>query len=302
MKWHQDTTWRSAEPDLSGRRAVVTGANSGLGRLTAEHLARCGMDVTIAVRRTDAGEAAAERIRQDRPPGTVRVARLDLGDLESVREFADGQDDLDLLVCNAGQMMVPSFKTTTDGFERQMGVNHLGHFALTGRLWPKLSPTGRVVSVSSIAHRSAKRLDRSLSTQGKYTPMGAYGQSKLAQLLFTAELDRRLRAHGSQQVAVAAHPGWSATAEQAPPPGEPLPVKVSRKATAILGTAPAHGVRPQLRAATGRDVRPGDFWGPRLLIGGQPHRAAPSAAARDEDDAAWLWAESERLTGVRFTP
>lgn len=302
MTWHQDTSWNSAEPDLSGRRAVVTGANAGLGRLTAQYLARCGMDVTLAVRRTDAGEQAAERIRQDRPPGTVRVARLDLADLASVREFSDGQGELDLLVNNAGLMMVPSFRTTSDGFETQMGVNHLGHFALTALLWPKLSPQSRVVSVSSIAHRSAKHLDRSLSAEGKYTPMGAYGQSKLAQLLFTAELTRRLKAAGDDRMAVAAHPGWSATAEEPPRAKEPLPVAFSRKATAVLGTKPAHGVRPQLHAAVATDVSPGDFWGPRLLIGGKPHLAAPSKAARDDEDAAWLWAESEKVTGVTFSP
>lgn len=301
MTWHQDNAWNNTEPDLSGRRAIVTGANSGLGRLTAQYLTRCGMDVTIAVRRIEAGERAAQGIREDQPPGTVRVARLDLGDLASVRAFAaNWQGDLDLLVCNAGQMLVPSQKFTTDGFERQMGVNYLGHYALTGLLWPSLSPQARVVSLSSIAHRSVKRIDRSLSTEGKYTPMSAYGQSKLAQLLFTAELTRRLQAAGDRRIAVAAHPGWSATAEEPAKGKEPLPVKLSRTATAVLGTKPAHGARSQIHAATGSDVRAGDYWGPRLLIGGKPHRSAPSAGAKDPEDAAWLWAESERLTGVAF--
>ncbi|MTD15692.1 SDR family NAD(P)-dependent oxidoreductase [Nakamurella sp. YIM 132087] len=299
-RWHRVTT---AE-DLTGRRAVVTGANTGLGFRTALDLAALGAHVTLAVRRPERGEQAAERIRRAGAPGGIDVAALDLGDLATVHRFArDRSEPVDVLVNNAGLMMVPRREITIDGFESQMGVNHLGHFALTALLYERLSPDARVVSLSSIAHRSARRLDHGMGLVGDYDPATAYGQSKLAVLLFTAELHRRLAAVGSGIRAVAAHPGWSATAEGPAPQDDPgLQVRIGRAATALLGTRPAHGARSQVHAASASGVRSGDFWGPRFLTAGMPHPARTSRAATDPADAEWLWAESERLTGVLFRP
>ncbi len=291
--------------DLAGRRMMVTGANTGLGFQTALAFARSGAEVVLAVRNAAKGADAAGRIVADTPRASVRVASLDLSDLASVRacglaEAAAGP--LDVLVNNAGVMLVPERAFTTDGFELHMGTNHLGHVLLTSLLLPALAaaPGGRVVSLSSLAHRAAPRLDANLGVSGRYSPMGAYGQSKLATLMFGLELDRRLRAAGSRVASVVAHPGWSATElldrDDHPGPG----VWLSRKATAVLGSSAAAGAQSQIKAAVDPGVVGGSFVGPAFAAWGRPHLASASAAATDPIAAGWLWETSGALTEAEF--
>lgn len=284
-------------------RAVVTGANSGLGLASTVALAAAGWAVTLAVRSTKKGDAATALVRKTVPGARLDVRRLDLSDLTSVREFAAGWDaPLELLMNNAGMMLVPQRSVTGEGFEEHMGVNHLGHYLLTALLLPQLTRAhGRVVSLSSIAHRSADRLDRGLGLAGGYSPMGAYGQSKLATLMFAIELDRRLRRTDIGVKAVAAHPGWSATDPRAPSDrgDDPSPtVWLSRKISQLLGSSAAHGARPQLYAGTAPELPGGSYCGPRWMVYGRPHLAAPSKAARSTDDARWLFDASADLTGT----
>ncbi len=285
------------------RRAVVTGANTGLGLAAATSLAAAGWSVTFAVRNTAKGEAAAATLRCVLPTAAVAVRHLDLADLDSVKAFAAGwEGPLQLLMNNAGMMLVPHRAFTIEGFEEQMGVNHLGHYLLTALLLPALtSGSGRVVTVSSIAHHTARKLDRGLGLTGPYTPMGGYGQSKLAVLMFALELDRRLRRDRIGVTSVAAHPGLSATTLTAPGDRGDAPsafIWASRKATQLVGSPAEHGARSQLYAATAPDLAGGSFYGPRFGIYGKPHRAAPSKAARNIDDARWLFDASAELTGA----
>lgn len=284
------------------RHAVVTGANTGLGLATTTALAAAGWSVTLAVRTPAKGHAAAAAIRAQVPDADLQVRRIDLADPVSVRAFAAGwHSPLSLLVNNAGLMLVPERRLTATGQEQQMEVNHLGHFLLTALLVPSLAEgAGRVVSVSSLAHRAVRRLDHSLNLTGKYVPMAAYGQSKLAVLMFALELDRRLRAAGSPVSSVAAHPGWSATETLSPGdrgdnPG-PL-VWLARRVSQVLGSSPEHGARSQVLAATAADLAGGSFLGPRLGVYGRPHRSRPSRAARNGDDARWLFRRSAEITG-----
>jgi NAD(P)-dependent dehydrogenase (short-subunit alcohol dehydrogenase family) len=291
--------------NLTGRRMVVTGGNTGLGYASALAFARAGADVVLAVRSVEKGEAAAARIRTDTPSAGVRVGRLDLTNLASVAAFGAvevANGPLDVLMNNAGVMLVPRREITGEGFESHMGTNHLGHVALTAQLMPALAAAtaGRIVSISSLAHRAAPRLDRSLNLAGRYTPMGAYGQSKLATLLFGLELDRRLRAVGSPVSSVVAHPGWSAT-ELMDRDDKPGPiVAFSRKATAILGSSPAQGARSQIAAAIDPRIVGGSFIGPAFGLSGPPHPSSMTAAAADPTAARWLWETSNALTGADF--
>ena len=300
--------WRSlGVADQYGRRVIVTGANTGLGYQTALALAGAGAEVVMAVRDLDRGQAAAQRIREQIEQAKLRVIHLDLASLASVYDFAAGQaatGPLDLLVNNAGLMLVPRRELTHDGFESQMGVNHLGHFALTAGLLPALlqAETARVVSVTSLASRRARALDHRLGLSGGYSPMGAYSQSKLAVELFAEELDRRLRATRATATSVLAHPGWSATAEEKAGDKPGLSVKLARRATAILGSSPRAGARPEVFAATSPDVAGGELIGPRFFIRGPARQVSLSAAAKDPVAASWLWAESVRLTGVEPRP
>ncbi|WP_029137981.1 SDR family NAD(P)-dependent oxidoreductase [Nakamurella lactea] len=284
------------------RRAVVTGANTGLGLATSTALAAAGWSVTLAVRSPAKGHAAAAGIRAQVPGADLQVRRIDLADLGSVRSFADEwRGPLAVLVNNAGVMLAPERELTPAGLEQQIGVNHFGHYLLTARLLPALAEgAGRVVSVSSIAHRAVRRLDRKLNLAGRYTPMGAYGQSKLAVLMFALELDRRLLAAHSPVTSVAAHPGWSATETLSPgdrgdTPG-PL-VWLARRVSQLLGSSAAHGARSQVLAATAPRLPGGSYYGPRFGLYGRPHRAAPSRAARNADDARWLFDTSAEITG-----
>ena len=281
-------------PKLDGRTVVVTGANSGIGKIAARELARAGARVTLAVRDTGKGERAASEM-----PGTVDVRSLDLADLSSVRAFADAwEGDLDILVNNAGVMALPQSQTK-DGFEMQIGTNHLGHFALTNLLLPQIRD--RVVTVSSGAHRIGKiRLDDLNWEQGGYKRWSAYGQSKLANLLFTGELQRRLEAAGSSVRAVAAHPGYAATNLQQHT-GNLLQNAVMWVSNHVIAQSDEMGALPTLYAAT-QDI-PGDsFVGPDGFQEqrGHPQLVGRSGAAKDTETAARLWELSEQLTSVTF--
>ena len=282
-------------PDLDGQTAIVTGANSGLGKATASALAAAGASVVLAVRDTAKGEAAAAAM-----PGSPRVRALDLASLESVRSFADSWDgEIHLLINNAG-VMVPPLTRTAEGFESQFGVNHLGHFALTNLLLPQV--TGRVVTVSSAMHMLGRIDFDDLNAERKrYSPWRAYGQSKLANLLFTAELQRRLSAAGSRVLATAAHPGYASTNLQSHSGSRMLDFLMTRIGNPLLAQDAAGGALPTLYAAVA-DIGGNSFAGPGGLGGmrGAPVLCARSAAARDPETARRLWSVSEELTGVKF--
>ena len=302
MRWTADQM-----PDLTGRRALVTGANSGIGLVEARELARHGADVVMAVRNTDAGEAGARRIRATGAPGAVTVERLDLASLDSVRALADRfTGPLDLLVNNAGVMSPPRRRETADGFELQFGTNHLGHFALTGLLLPHLleTPTPRVTTVSSIAHHAGDAAVCEGNPRQGYDPQTSYGRSKLANLLFATELQRRATASGSPLTSTAAHPGVSATNLVASPDGLgsiPLVGTLGQWGVRLLFPGPDKGAEAVLHAAT--VAEPGSYSGPTGLreMRGAVGEARRSTWARDEALAALLWERSEELTGVHFS-
>jgi NAD(P)-dependent dehydrogenase (short-subunit alcohol dehydrogenase family) len=281
-------------PSLDGRTAIVTGSNSGIGLAAARELAGAGVRVVMAVRNTEKGEAAASGLE-----GTVEVRKLDLADLSSVREFASGFDgDVDLLINNAGVMAVPESRTA-DGFEMQIGTNHLGHFALTNLLLPQIRD--RVVTIASGAHRMGKiDLDDLNWESRRYDRWRAYGQSKLANLLFTLELQRRLGEAGSDVIAVAAHPGWSATNLQSHT-GSRLQNGLMWVGNKVWAQSDEQGAWPTLYAAT-QDVAGGAYIGPDGFqeMRGHPKPVTRSGAASDEETARKLWELSERLTGVTF--
>ncbi|WP_169251427.1 oxidoreductase [Brevibacterium sp. 'Marine'] len=282
-------------PDLTGRTALITGANSGLGRVAARVLAGRGAHVVLAVRNRAKGEAAAATM-----PGSTEVRDLDLADLSSVRDFAaEFTAPIDLLINNAGIMIPPLFRTV-DGFESQFGTNHLGHFALTNLLLPQVRE--RIVTVSSIAHRFGTiDFDDLQWRRRPYRPMAAYGQSKLANLLFTNELQRRLSEHSSSVIATAAHPGMAATNLFSTSDDGSLDARVSRAFTRVVAQSEQNGARPILCAAVA-DL-PGDSYiGPTgpFEIRGKPGFASRSAKSTDTEVARRLWTVSEELTGVGF--
>lgn len=294
-------------PDQSGKTAVITGANSGLGLQTALVLAAKGARVELACRNAARGEAARQRIRAETGSDRVRVRPLDLGSLASVRAFAAAQEaPVDLLINNAGVMATPH-RATTDGFELQFGVNHLGHFALTGLLLPALraARAPRVVTVSSLAHRGGRMYFDDLDAARSYRPWARYNQSKLANLLFTFELSRRLEARGENLVAAAAHPGFAST-NLTSGMNHPASLDVLGAFFRLLGQNGALGALPTLYAATAPEVRGGDFYGPdgpgqlRGTLHGKPAPVTPAPQARDPDAARRLWEVSTKLTGVTF--
>jgi len=291
--------WSTAEiPDQSGRVAVVTGANSGLGLIDARALAQAGARVVMACRNVEKGEAAAREI-----DGDVEVRELDLADLSSVRGFAGGVDGpLDLLINNAG-VMAPPRRLTRDGFESQLGTNHLGHFALTGLLLGRLlaAPAPRVVTESSAAHRMGQINFADLQGEHRYVRWLAYGQSKLANLLFCFELQRRATEAGSALLSLAAHPGYARTNLQfaAPPVHERAMMAVTNL---LIAQSAEMGALPTLYAATAEDLPGGSFVGPDGFLEqrGHPHLVTAARRAYDEDAARRLWEVSEELTGVRY--
>ena len=290
--------WTAAEiPNLEGCVAVVTGANSGIGLVTARELARAGADVVLAVRDMERGRQAASSFQGFQ--ASYEVRQLDLADLTSVRRFAGEWDgDLDVLINNAGVMAIPR-QRSADGYEMQFATNHLGHFALTNLLLPHI--TDRVVTVSSGAHRMGRiDLDDLNWERRPYDPWGAYGQSKLANLLFTSELQHRLSAAGSAVRAIAAHPGYAATNLQSHS-GNPVINVMMGIGNTFFAQSDARGALPTLYAAT-EDI-PGDSYvGPDGFqeMRGSPRLVGRRSAAKDAKTAAALWDKSEQLTGTTF--
>ncbi|QNP71829.1 SDR family NAD(P)-dependent oxidoreductase [Streptomyces roseirectus] len=288
-KWNVDRL-----PELTGRTVVVTGANSGIGLTAARALAGAGAHVVFAVRDIERGRAAAAQVN-----GSVEVRRLDLADLASVREFAAGWEGrpLHVLINNAGIMMVPEGRTK-DGFETQFGTNHLGHFALTNLLLPYVED--RVVTLSSGAHRAGRINFDDIHLTSGYTPVRAYAQSKLANLLFTLELQRRLTESGSPVRALAAHPGWSATNLQSHH-GSALARGFMAIGNRLLAQSDRAGALPTLYAAT-QDLPGASYVGPDGLgeLRGAPTLVGRTGAASDTATARRLWTLSEELTGVGF--
>lgn len=287
-------------PDLSGKVAIVTGANSGIGYETARALARKQATVILACRDSKKGAAAVQTITQENPAAQAELMQLDLSDQGSVRRFASEftrqYDRLDILINNAGIMATP-FKRTVDGFEAQFATNHLGHFALTGLLLPLIlrTPRARVVAISSGGHRFGEIDFDNLNAEIRYNSTRAYAQSKLANLLFTYELQRRFEGAGVAAIAVAAHPGWTATNLAAH-------WRMVQLLNPFIGQKPKMGALPTLYAATAPDVRGGDYYGPGGWQGvrGYPTKVKSSDRSYDTAVAARLWTVSEELTGVRY--
>lgn len=301
-------------PDLTGRRAVVTGASDGLGLGLAERLARAGAELVLPVRNPAKGEAAVQRLRAAVPGAVVTTRPADLASLGSVAALADlllaeGRP-IHLLVANAGVMTPPVRSTTADGFELQLGTNHLGHMALVGRLLPLLSSSrARVTTMTSSAARFGRPDWTDLNSERAYSPVRAYNLSKLAQLMFALELDRRSRAHGWGVVSNAAHPGTTYTGLYTAGPGmgstrPPRVDAVMRRflALGVFVQPVEQGLLPALRAATDPDAAGGTFYGPHGVgqFTGRPTRLRVYRSATDEAAAARLWAASEEMTGVRF--
>lgn len=286
-------------PSLKGKTAIVTGANSGIGLETARALAAKGANVILACRNSEKASAAQREIENGAGGAKVEAIALNLADLSSIRAFASTfsskYDRLDILVNNAG-VMTPPLTKTTDGFEVQFGGNHLGHFALTGLLLDllKSTPDSRLVVVSSIAERFGRIDFNNLNAERQYDPMTAYGQSKLANLLFSYELSRRLSAQKSSPLVVAVHPGLTATNLQ-------KNSAISGLLSSFIAQPAAMGALPSLYAATAPGVQSGDYFGPDgfLEIGGYPKKIDSSANSRDTEVAKQLWQVSETLSGVK---
>ena len=299
-------------PDLTGRTALVTGANSGIGFETARVLAGRGAHVVLACRSEGRAQAAIDRIRAAQPYARVEFLPLNLSDLDSVREaagrFSARHAALDILCNNAGVMGHATVQRTPQGFEMQLGTNHIGHFALAGALFAKLAaaPAARVVAVTSVAHRVPKDLDVEDPAYQRtpYWHFAAYGRSKLANLLFVRELNRRARAAGLALKAVAAHPGYSATniTSGTNQNGNVVKDLLVRLGNAALGMPPAKGALPTLYAATAPSIEGGEFIGPGGLfeLWGTPVALQPGALARDAQLAQALWRKSEEWTGLRW--
>lgn len=299
-------------PGLDGRTALVTGANSGIGLETARALAAAGAHVVMACRNEIRARAAMDVIHATVPEAALEFLELDLSDLDSVRravaEFKRRHDRLDILCNNAGVMGHPSVQRTRQGFEMQFGTNHIGHFALAGGLADRLTaaPAARVVAVSSVAHRVPRTLDLDdpAYERTRYWHFDAYGRSKLANLLFVLELNRRARAADLNIKAVAAHPGYSATniTSGTNQDGNAMKTLAVGIGNALFGMPPAKGALPTLYAATAPGIEGGEFIGPGGMfeLWGAPARLKPSALARDAALAAALWQKSQEWTGVEW--
>ena len=295
-------------PDLTGKVIIVTGGNSGLGYEAVKAFAKKGAKVYMTSRSIEKGQNAQKQILDEVSDAAIEVAQLNLADLSSVRkfanEFAGSEDRLDVLLNNAGIMMTP-YSLTADGFENQFGTNHLGHFALTGLLMETISktPESRIVNVSSIAHKGGSfDFNDLLYSNGKtYDPMKAYRRSKLANLLFTYELQRRLSSAGNGTIAVAAHPGVSMT-NLANHLTNNLLLKILTPIVGLLLHSPAKGALPEIRAAVDPSVQGGQYYGPDGFreIAGSPVLVESNKESHNEDDAKKLWEVSEQLTGVKF--
>jgi NAD(P)-dependent dehydrogenase (short-subunit alcohol dehydrogenase family) len=305
------TSWTSADiPDQTGKTILVTGANSGLGFRSAQALARAGARVILACRNPTKAAEALTAVKNEATGAEPVSVSLDLADLASVsacvEEVGRFSEHLDVLMNNAGVMAIPR-RETVDGFEAQFGTNHLGHFALTGRLLPLLlqAPAPRVVTTSSQAHRTGKMRWDDVQWRKRYRKWFAYGQSKLANLLFAFELDRRTRDKGTTLVSVAAHPGYAATHLQAVGPemaGNNLMRRFTDIGNSLVAQSDTQGAWPQLYAATMGDVAGGTYYGPGgvFQMRGHPTLVRASRRARDAADAARLWTLSEQETSVTY--
>ena len=298
-------------PDCSGKTVFITGANSGIGLEATREFARRGAHVVMACRSEEKAREAIAQLSREVPTDALEFLALDLMSLDSVRsaarEFQARHERLDCLVNNAGIMAVP-LRRTADGFESQMGTNHLRHFVLTARLWSSLrsAPSARVVNVSSMAHRMGQLPLDDLEGTGTYSPWTRYGQTKLANLLFTLELDRRIREAGLPVKALSCHPGYSNTNLQTVAPrmqGSRMGEMLSAWANRLFAQSPAMGALPTLYAAAMEDLEGGEFIGPDGLMEmrGHPRIVMPSATGRDSSAARLLWKDSERLTGEPFS-
>ncbi len=295
-------------PPQAGKTVLVTGANSGVGFQAARELARHGAQVLLGVRDTTKGEAARNRILAESPQAQVTIVPLDMASMASLRGFA-GQfvssgTPLDVLVNNAGVMALPKREQTPDGFERQFGTNHLGHFALTGLLIPALlrAQAPRVVTVASLAHRNGTMEWDNLQGEKSYSPWGAYNMSKLANILFARELDRRAREAHSNLMSVPVHPGVSRTNIAAP--GTDFKSRMARLIGPFMFQSDEMGALPSLYAATADEVQGGQYIGPdgRGEMSGHPKVVQPRPQALDEQAGRRLWTVSEQLTGVVYPP
>ena len=293
-------------PEQSGKRVIVTGATSGIGWETARVLARAGAEVVLAARDEEKGQDAVRRIRDLVPAARVRNSRLDLSSLESVRDFAyrEGNRPLDILINNAGAMASMQRKTTVDGFERTLGTNYFGPFALTGLLLPALlsAPTPRVVTVASAAASQGKLDLRDIGLEKKYALNPAYSRSKLADLIFAIELERKIQRSGMPLMSVACHPGYAITNLQ----NAELSFGIKLIAAALRPFAShdaAHGALPTLYAATSNEAKAGRYYGPDgfLQAKGFPTEVTIPSRALDESVASELWLLSEKLTGVSYS-
>jgi len=295
-------------PDLTGKIIIVTGGNSGLGYESVKAFASKGAEVVLACRSTEKGEEARTEILKAFPEGKIQVMQLDLGELESVRNFAasfkNSHKKLDVLLNNAGIMMTPYF-TTKDGFEGQLGTNHLGHFALTGLLMDTVLQTegARIVNISSGAHKNGKMDFSNLQYENgrDYSPMKAYGRSKLSNLLFTYELQRKLEAANKHTIAVAAHPGVALTNLARHLEGKIL-FKILTPLFKRMAQDPAMGALPQIRASVEPEVKGGEYYGPdgKKEYKGYPVLVPSNEASHNLQDATSLWEESVKLTGVNI--
>jgi NAD(P)-dependent dehydrogenase (short-subunit alcohol dehydrogenase family) len=295
-------------PPQQGRLAIITGANSGIGYQAAKYVARVGAIVILACRNAEKGEAARAQIVAGQPSAKVEMRILDVADLDSVRRFATeflSEDrPLDLLINNAGVMAIPKRRTTPQGFEMQFGTNHLGHFALTGLLLPALlrQPESRVVTVASIAHKSGRLNFDDLNAERSYDPRGAYQQSKLANLIFGLEFDRRLRAHAAKTTSVIAHPGVAVTSIVTNGMGTGLKGRIVNALLPFVAQSDDRGSWPLVYAATSPDAHGGGYYGPDGIaeIKGAPTEVKPKPHALDPATGKRLWEVSETLTDVRY--
>jgi NAD(P)-dependent dehydrogenase (short-subunit alcohol dehydrogenase family) len=301
--------------DMKSKRVIITGANSGLGKESAFALAKLGAEIVLAVRDTNKGQSVKNQILNQTPSAVIEVAALDLMDLDSVRKFAASQSTkpIDVLLNNAGIMAVP-FEKTKDGFESQMGTNHLGHFLLTERLFDAISEGSnpRIVNVSSSAHRLGKLKTGDINelnvSKENYSPWTVYGNSKLANLLFTNELVRRLKLVNSNITVAVAHPGYANTnlqlvaATKRSGIRKSVELAVTKLMNIILGQSAANGALPQIAACTWVDIQSGDYLGPRGLFEsrGKPKKVKMNKAAQDIELAKRVWRTSEELLGVTF--
>ena len=301
--------------DMKSKRVIITGANSGLGKESAFALAKLGAEIVLAVRDTNKGQSVKNQILNQTPSAVIEVAALDLMDLDSVRKFAASQSTkpIDVLLNNAGIMAVP-FEKTKDGFESQMGTNHLGHFLLTELLFDAISEGSnpRIVNVSSSAHRLGKLKTGDINelnvSKENYSPWTVYGNSKLANLLFTNELVRRLKLVNSNITVAVAHPGYANTnlqlvaATKRSGIRKSVELAVTKFMNIILGQSAANGALPQIAACTWVDIQSGDYLGPRGLFEsrGKPKKVKMNKAAQDIELAKRVWRTSEELLGVTF--